>query len=77
MRNKLRSRAWKTIIALLLLLSTTVGSAATQTCASACLIFYGRFTVRDGEFYWYSSCTTTVIGTDTHYHCYYKAGSQF
>lgn len=77
MRSNLGGRAWKTMITLLLLLSTTVGSASAQTCASACLIFYGRFTVSDGEFYWYSSCSTTVIGNNTHYHCYYKAGSQF
>lgn len=77
MSNRLRARAWKTILASALLLSTTAGSASTQTCASACLIFYGRFTVRDREFYWYSSCPTTVVGTDTYHHCYYKAGSQF
>jgi|GEM_PF-3936969 len=77
MRHLIRLRSWTSMVALILLLTTTAGSAIAQTCASMCLIFYGRFTVRDGEVYWYSSCTTTIVGNDTHYTCYYKAGSEF
>ena len=71
MIDRFRLRRWKIAVALLLLLTTTAGSASAQ-CASICLIFYGRFTVNDGEVYWYSSCTTTVIGGHTYYNCYYR-----
>lgn len=76
MRNRVAARSWTTLVALLLLVTTTVGSASAQACTTICLIYYGRFTVQDGEIYWYSSCTTTVIGNDTYYNCYYKPGSQ-
>jgi hypothetical protein len=71
MTSRSRNHRWKVLVALLLLLTTTAGSASAQ-CASICLIFYGRFTVSDGEVYWYSSCTTTVVGGQTHYNCYYR-----
>ena len=69
--------SWISLVAALLIATTTAGSATAQTCASMCLIFYGRFTVQNGEFYWYSSCTTTVSGGGTYYTCYYKPGSSF
>lgn len=71
MREHLRRSRCSVLVTLLLLLTTTAGSASAQ-CASMCLIFYGRFTVSDGEVYWYSSCTTTVIGGHTHYNCQYR-----
>lgn len=64
----------RSLIVLLLLLTTTVGSATAQGCAATCLLFYGRFTVSNGEFFWYSSCTTTIMGSDTYIHCYYESG---
>jgi hypothetical protein len=76
MRHHIGLRPWTTIVALLLLLTTTAGSAAADVCTTICLIYYGRFTVHDGEVYWYSSCTTTMVGNDTYYSCYYKPGSE-
>jgi hypothetical protein len=72
MRRRIGYRPWRIAVALLLLVSTTAGSASAQVCATICLIYYGRFTIQDGEVYWYSSCTTEVIGNDTHYNCRYK-----
>lgn len=63
-------RSWTFWVALLLALTTT--AASVHACASTCLIYYGRFTVQNGEIYWYSSCTTTVVGNETYYNCYYK-----
>jgi hypothetical protein len=62
----------RSLIAAILLLTTTVGSASAQ-CAATCLLMYGRFTVSDGEIYWYSSCTTTFIGGHTYINCYYES----
>jgi hypothetical protein len=76
MTHRIAIRRWTTMVTLLLLVTTTVGSASAQVCATMCLIFYGRFTVQDGEIYWYSSCTTTIIGDQTHYNCIYKTGPQ-
>lgn len=76
MKRRISRQSWTTLVALLLLLTTTAGSASAQACATICLIFYGRFTVQDGEIYWYSSCTTTVVGNDTYYNCYHKPGPQ-
>ena len=39
--------------------------------------FLRRFTVNDGEIYYYSHCTTTVVGGHTYHNCYDKAGSAF
>ena len=76
MNRRISRRSRTAAIALLLLLTTTAGSAGAQVCATICLIYYGRFTVQDGEVYWYSSCTTTVIGNDTYHNCYYKKFSE-
>jgi hypothetical protein len=65
------------LVGWILLLTTTVGSATAQSCASTCLLLYGRFTVSNGEFYWYSACTTRVIGGDTYITCFYDSGSYF
>lgn len=64
----------RTVVALILLMTTTVGSATAQGCAATCLLFYGRFTVSTGEIFWYSSCTSTVMGSNTYIHCYYESG---
>jgi hypothetical protein len=76
MRSTLRSIR-RNLVAWILLLTTTAGSATAQACATTCLIFYGRFTINDGEIYWYSRCTTTVIGGHTYIDCYYESGSSF
>jgi hypothetical protein len=68
--RRINFRSWTWWVALLLAITTTAGSA--HGCASTCLIYYGRFTVQNGEIYWYSSCTTTVVGNETFYNCYYK-----
>jgi hypothetical protein len=65
------------LIAWILLLTTTAGSATAQSCAMTCLIFYGRFRVSNGEIFWYTSCTTTVAGGHTYIDCYYESGSYF
>lgn len=75
-RRRITQYSWTTLVASLLLLTTTAGSASAQACATVCLIFYGRFTVQDGVIYWYSSCTTTIIANDTYYNCVYKPGPQ-
>lgn len=71
MSDRSRLKGWQILLTFLLLLTTTVGSASAQ-CAATCVIFYGRFTISDGEIYWYSSCTTTVIGGHTYYNCFYR-----
>jgi hypothetical protein len=73
MISRIRLTSWKTLLTLLLLLTTTAGSAIAQPCASVCLLFYGRVTVRNGEFYWYSSCTTTTVGGEVWYNCRYNS----
>lgn len=70
MMRRFSLRSWTWWVALLVALTTTAGSA--HGCASICLIYYGRFTVADGEIYWYSSCTSYVVGGHTYYNCYYK-----
>jgi hypothetical protein len=37
----------------------------------------GRRTVSDGEFYWYSACSTTVVGGQTYINCDYGSGGSF
>jgi hypothetical protein len=61
------------LVACLLLVTVAVGSATAQTCAMTCLMLYGRWTVDNGEIYWYSACSTTVVAGHTYINCYYES----